>query len=86
MKIVEALRSLRPGAEFTINDEDLSTVVWYTDGVTTPTKEELDAEVVRLEAAATAAIATKADAKATALSKLQALGLTEEEAKAITTN
>jgi hypothetical protein len=86
MKLANALQSLRPGAEFTFNNDDISTIVWYTDGVTTPTKEELDAEVIRLEQVALADIATKADAKAAALSKLQALGLTEEEAKAITTN
>ena len=86
MKIVEALRSLRPGAEFTINDEDLSTVVWYTDGVTTPTQEEIDNEIKRLEDEASAALAAKAAAKASAQAKLTALGLSAEEIAAITNN
>ena len=86
MTILNALLSLRPGAQFTMNDEDLSTIVWYTDGVTTPTKEELDAEVVRLEEAATAAIATKAAAKESAKAKLAAIGLSDEEIAAITNN
>jgi hypothetical protein len=82
----KAIQSLRPGAEFTINDEDLSTIVWYTEGVTTPTKEEVDAEVVRLEAAAQAAIVAKAAAKESAKAKLEALGLSDEEIAAITNN
>ena len=86
MTIVDALISLRPGAQFTMNDEDLSTIVWYTDGVTTPTKEELDAEVVRLEEAVTAAIAAKAAAKESAKAKLAAIGLSDEEIAALTNN
>jgi hypothetical protein len=86
MTIVDALISLRPGAQFTMNDEDLSTIVWYTDGVTTPTKEELDAEVIRLEEAVTAAIAAKAAAKESAKAKLAAIGLSDEEIAALTNN
>jgi hypothetical protein len=83
MIIVQALRSLRPGAEFTMNDEDLSTIVWYTEGVKTPTKKEVADEIKRLEAAEAKAIADKAAAKASAIAKLEALGLNLEEAQAI---
>ena len=83
MIIVQALRSLRPGAEFTMNDEDLSTIVWYTEGVKTPTKKEVADEIKRIEAAEAKAIADKAAAKASAISKLEALGLNLEEAQAI---
>jgi hypothetical protein len=86
MKIVDALRSLRPGAEFTINNEDLSTVVWYTEGVTTPTQEEIDNEIKRLEAEETAKAAAKAAAKESAQAKLTALGLSDEEIAALTNN
>jgi len=83
MIFVQALRSLRPGAEFTMNDEDLSTIVWYTEGVKTPTKKEVADEIKRLEAAEAKAIADKAAAKASAIAKLEALGLNLEEAQAI---
>lgn len=81
-----AIQSLRPDAEFTMTDDDPQTVIWHTEGVTTPTQQEINAEIKRLEEAEAAAIIAKADAKASALSKLQALGLTEEEAKALTNN
>jgi hypothetical protein len=82
----KAIQSLRPNAEFTMTDDDPQTVIWHTEGVTTPTQQEINAEIKRLEEAEAADIVARADAKASALSKLQALGLTEEEAKAITTN
>ena len=86
MTIVDALISLRPGAQFTMNDEDLSTIIWYTDGVTTPTKEELDAEVIRLEEEAKAKVAAQAANKESAQAKLAAIGLTPEEIAALTNN
>jgi hypothetical protein len=86
MTIINALLSLRPGAQFTINDEDLSTIVWYTDGVTTPTKEELDAEVIRLEEEATAKVAVQGANKESARAKLAAIGLTPEEISALSNN
>ena len=83
MILVQALRSLRPDAEFTINNEDISTIVWYTEGVKTPTKKEIADEIKRLEAAEAKAIADRAAAKASAIAKLEALGLNLEEAQAI---
>ena len=83
MTIIEALQSLRPGAQFTINDEDISTIVWYTEGVKTPTKKEIADEIKRIEAAEAKAIEDKAAAKASAIAKLEALGLNLEEAQAI---
>ena len=83
MILVQALRSLRPGAEFTLNNEDISTIVWYTEGVKTPTKKEIADEIKRIEAAEAKAIADKAVAKASAIAKLEALGLNLEEAQAI---
>lgn len=86
MKIANALQSLRPGAEFTFNDDDLSTITWHTEGVTTPTQEEIDNEIKRLDEEAAQAVTAKADAKASALAKLAAIGLTPEEIAAITNN
>jgi hypothetical protein len=82
----KAIQSLFPNAEFTMTDDDPQTIIWHTEGLTTPTQQEINAEIKRLEEAEAADIVARADAKASALSKLQALGLTEEEAKAITTN
>lgn len=81
--IFKAIQSLRPGAEFTMNNDDIKTIVWHTEGVTTPTKKQIDDEIKRLEAAEAQAIADKADAKASAIAKLEALGLNLAEAQAI---
>lgn len=74
-----ALQSLRPGAEFSFTDQDINTIVWHTEGVTTPSQAEIDAKIVELEAAATA----KVDARQSALAKLAALGLTVDEIAAL---
>ena len=86
MTIADALQSLRPGAEFTFNDDDLSTITWHTQGVTTPTQEEVNNEIKRLEEEAAQAVTAKADAKASAQAKLAAIGLTPEEIAAVTNN
>lgn len=76
MKLAKALQSLRPGKEFTFNDQDLETVRWNDSTVITPTQTEIDAELARLEQ-------EDADKKAAAEAKLQALGLTAEDIKAL---
>jgi hypothetical protein len=84
--LTNALMSLRPNKEFSWSNDDLSTLVWHSPDAITPTLDEINAEVARLEALQNQEEINKAEAKTAALSKLQALGLTEEEAKAITTN
>ena len=73
--IFKAIQSLRPDAEFSINNDDINTIVWHTEGVTTPSQEEINAKIAELQAAD----AAKIDARQSALSKLAALGLTPEE-------
>ena len=76
MSLAKALVSLRPGKEFTFNDEDLTTVRWNDPDVTTPTQAEVDAELARLAQ-------VDADKKAAAEAKLAALGLTADDFKAL---
>lgn len=79
MMFSRAIQSLRPGAEFSINDKDINTIIWHTEGVTTPSQEEIDAKIAEMEAEAEA----KANARQNALSKLAALGLTADEIAAL---
>ena len=79
----QAVMSLRPGAEWTMNGDDVEGIIWYTEGVKPLTTAEVQAEVARLEQAALDEAAAKEAAKASALAKLEALGLTAEEAQAI---
>jgi len=46
--IGEALKSLRPGAGWSINANDLDQIVWDND-ITPPTKEEIEEEIIKLE-------------------------------------
>jgi hypothetical protein len=74
-----ALQSLRPNAEFSFTDQDISTIVWHTEGVTTPSQAEIDAAIAELETAD----AAKVDARQSVLAKLAALGLTPDEIAAL---
>jgi hypothetical protein len=76
MILSKALKVLRPGKEFTYDNDDLSTVRWNDTSVVTPSQEEIDAELARQEQ-------EESDKKAVAEAKLQALGLTVEDIKAL---
>lgn len=79
----EAVMSLRPGIEWSMDGDDVENIIWHTEGVQPLTTAEVQAEVKRLEAAAAQAIKDQEAAKASGLAKLQALGLTTDEAQAI---
>jgi len=81
--VQQAVASLRPGAEWSMNGDDVENIIWHTEGVEPLTSAEVQAEVARLEQAALDEAAAKEAAKASALAKLEALGLTTEEAQAI---
>lgn len=76
MNLAIALGSLRPGKEFTYDNDDLATVRWNDPDVVTPTQKEIDAEIKRLDK-------ESATRKASAESKLETLGLTVDDLKAL---
>ena len=78
--LVKAIKALRPGVEFTINDNDLSTIRWNVEGTTTPTQAEVDVKIAELQAEDVALQTAKESGRA----KLAALGLTAEEISALT--
>lgn len=78
MLLHTVIQSLRPGKEFTMFDDDLSTIVWNEQEVITPTQEEIDAARIALEAKE---ISDKAEAEAKRQALLDKLGITEEEAR-----
>ena len=79
----DAVVSLRPEVEWTMIGEDVEGITWHTQGVTPLTTPEVEAEMVRLEAAAVEAQAADAAARESAVVKLAALGLNDAEIKAI---
>jgi hypothetical protein len=66
-----------------MNGDDVEGIIWHTEGVEPLTSAEVAAEIARLEQAEIDAAAAREAAKASALAKLEALGLTAEEAQAI---
>lgn len=74
--LATVLKSLRPGKEFTYDNDDLSTVRWNEVTVVTPTQDEVDVELARL-------VQEEIDKKAAAEAKLAALGLTADDIKAL---
>ena len=79
----EAVMALRPGAEWSMNGDDVENITWHTEGVQPLTQAEVDAEMARLEQAAVDEAAQRAADRASAMEKLAALGLTEGEAAAV---
>jgi flagellar basal body P-ring protein FlgI len=81
--LLKALISLRPNDEFTITNDDLSTIVWNNSETVTPSQEEIDAEIARLKAEEDAALAAKEATRNAAVEKLAALGLTADDIAAL---
>lgn len=79
----DAVVSLRPGAEWTMNGDDVEGIIWHTEGMQPLTRKEVEAEVKRLEKAAVDADAERVAARASAVAKLAALGLDESEVAAL---
>jgi hypothetical protein len=81
--LAEAIWKLRPGAEFSFNEQDYSTVKFDKIEGNPPTQAEIDAAIEQIKADELTAETNKAAAKATAEAKLAALGLTADDLKAL---
>jgi hypothetical protein len=74
----QAVMSLRPGVEWTMNGDDVEGIIWHTEGVEPLTTAEVQAEVLRLEKAAADKEAADAAARAAAIRHAKQLGFTDE--------
>jgi hypothetical protein len=83
LHIAEAITALRPDAHWYMVGNTLDGLVWEDEEQTAPTQEEIDVKLVELEAELEAAKVAKEQAYQSALTKLSALGLTEEEVQTI---
>jgi len=86
MKNFEAIRYMYPDADFSMVNDDISTIAWRTEGITTPTQEEVNNAIAAMEAEEASKAAAKAAAKESAEAKLAAIGLTPEEISALSNN
>jgi hypothetical protein len=73
MSIFQAISNITNGAEFTLIDDDLSTLVFNDSTIIVPNKKEIDTELARMAAA-------KSDKENAKAALLERLGITAEEA------
>jgi tellurite resistance protein len=73
----EVIQSLRPGKEFTMFDDDPSTIIWNDPEVTTPSESEIKSATTKYLANQEKEAKAKEATKAALLEKL---GITAEEA------
>jgi len=80
MDIAQILGREYSGSEWTLDGEDYTGLTWLSE-TTKPTEAELKALWPTVETAIQNEVQSKIDAKASAIDKLEALGLTLEEVK-----
>jgi hypothetical protein len=81
--ISKAIWKLRPDSEFSFNDEDYSTIQWDKIKGNPPTQAEINAAIEQIKAEEANAEAKAETDKAAAQAKLEALGLTADDLKAL---
>jgi hypothetical protein len=74
----QAVMSLRPGAEWSMNGDDVEGIIWHTPDVEPLTTAEVQAEIARLEQAALDKAESDAQARAAAIAHAKTLGFTDE--------
>jgi hypothetical protein len=74
----EAIKSLRPTAEFSYTDDDYSTIKWDVLDGQAPTQSEIDSAIAKIKADEITEAKSKATEKASLLNRL---GITADEAK-----
>ena len=74
----DAILSLRPGAEWTMNGDDVEGIIWHTEGVEPLSSAEVQAEVHRLEKAAEHKEAADRAAREAAIAHAKSLGFTDD--------
>ena len=79
----DAITSLRPNAEWSMDGDDVSNITWHTPDVEPLTETEIAAEMLRLEQERADADAARVSARESAMAKLSALGLNESEINAM---
>jgi hypothetical protein len=78
-----AIKLLRPDAEFSFTDQDYASVVWTKLEGNPPTQAEINVAIEQVKANEISAAAAAAADKANATAKLEALGLTADDLKAL---
>lgn len=81
--ILKAIKHLKPNAEVTIIGDDLETLNWIKYDGTKPTNQQIIAAIDVVKANEQEALANAKMTRESAIAKLAALGLTEDEIAAL---
>tara|TARA_R110000737_G_scaffold25331_2_gene44032 strand:- start:2571 stop:2837 length:267 start_codon:yes stop_codon:yes gene_type:complete len=81
-KIIKAILKINPTAQVSVSEEDINTITWE-NGTTPISKSEIEAMIPTVEQEIIDQEANKIAKKASAKSKLAALGLDEDEINSI---
>jgi len=82
--IIQAILKINPNAKVVVRGSDINTceIEWH-EGTTPISKSEIEAMIPTVEAEMAAEAQAKIDNQASANAKLKALGLTDDEIKAL---
>jgi FKBP-type peptidyl-prolyl cis-trans isomerase (trigger factor) len=74
----QAVMSLRPGVEWSMNGDDVEGIIWHTPDVEPLTTAEVEAEIKRLEKAEADKVKKDQEATAAAIAHAKSLGFTDQ--------
>ena len=74
----QAVASLRPNIEWTMNGNDVEGITWHTPDAQPLTVVEVEAEMLRLESVEADRVAGEAAARTAAITHAKSLGFTDE--------
>ena len=80
--IEKAIKKINPNAEFTVNADDINQIIWE-NGTTPISKSDIEAMIPTVEQELKDAEQAAIDKKASAKTKLKALGLDDAELKTL---
>ena len=81
--ICDTIIKIKKDSKVSVSNEDINTLVWHDGNPTGITNEQILAKQIELQAEEDNKLAQQESKKQSAIAKLQALGLDEEEVKAI---
>jgi hypothetical protein len=83
INIAQAILGIKSNAQISYSNEDINTLEWHDGNPTNITNEQIIAKQLELQTEEDNKIAQQESKKQSAIAKLKALGLDEEEVKAI---
>jgi hypothetical protein len=78
ISVAQAISSLRPNTEWTLDGEEIKNIIWHTPNVEPLTREEVEAEMQRLEEEQQNKINAENAARQAAIDHAKSLGFTDE--------